>query len=55
MRYLPPLVLAMAMVYWLHHYVIRWFSPNVTSVIDLLLFVTILVATNSLLKNLRGD
>jgi len=44
---------ASAMVYWLHRYVIAWFSPNLASFIDLILFVTILVATNSFLKNLR--
>jgi len=53
MTMLPSMAFAAAVVYWLSHYVSRWFSPNVTSVIDLLLFVTIFVATNSLLKNWR--
>lgn len=44
---------AAAMVYWLNRYVSHWFSDNVASAVDLLLFVTIFVATNSLLKNLR--
>ncbi len=44
---------AAAMVYWLHRYIIQWFSTGVTSVIDLLLFVVIMVATNTFLKNLR--
>ena len=55
MTVLPSMAFAAAMVYWLSRYVSHWFSPNVTSVIDLLLFVTIMVATNSFLKNLRGD
>jgi hypothetical protein len=50
---LPAMAFAVAMVYWLSHYISRWFSPNVASFIDLILFVTILVATNSFLKNLK--
>ena len=44
---------AAAMVYWLHRYIIQWVSTNVASFIDLLLFVVIMVATNTFLKNLR--
>jgi hypothetical protein len=44
---------AAAMVYWLHRYISAWFSTNLASVIDLLLFVTIMVATNTFLKKLR--
>jgi hypothetical protein len=44
---------AAAIVWWLSRYISAWFSPNVTSVIDLLLFVTLFVATNTFLKNLR--
>lgn len=53
MTVLPAMAFAAAMVYWLSRYISTWFSPNVASVIDLLLFVTIMVATNSFLKNLR--
>jgi hypothetical protein len=53
MTILPSMAFAAAMVYWLSHYVSRWFSPNITSVIDLILFVTLFIAMNSLLKNLR--
>ncbi|HYM36018.1 MAG TPA: hypothetical protein VET48_11515 [Steroidobacteraceae bacterium] len=54
MTVLPAMAFAAAMVYWLSHYISRWFSTNVTSLIDLILFVTIFVATNSFLKNLKG-
>lgn len=50
---LASMTFASAMVYWLHRYVSAWFSPNLTSFIDLILFITILVATHSFLKNLR--
>ena len=53
MTVLPSMAFAAAMVYWLSRYISHWFSPNVTSVIDLLLFVILFVATNSFLKNLR--
>ena len=54
-RVIPAMAFAAAMVYWLHRYLAAWFSPNVASVLDLILFVVILVATNSFLKNLKGD
>jgi hypothetical protein len=53
MTVFPSMAFAAAIVYWLSHYISEWFSPNVTSVIDLLLFVTIFVSTNTFLKNLR--
>jgi hypothetical protein len=53
MTLLPSMAFAAAIVYWLSRYVSEWFSPNVASVVDLLLFVTIFVSTNSFLKNLR--
>jgi hypothetical protein len=53
MTVLPSMALAAAIVWWLSRYISTWFSPNVTSVIDLFLFVTLFVATNSFLKNLR--
>jgi hypothetical protein len=53
MTVLPSMAFAAAIVYWLHRYIGEWFSPNVASAVDLLLFVTIFVATNSFLKNLR--
>lgn len=53
MTLLPSMAFAAAMVYWLSRYVGEWFPTNVAAVIDLLLFVTIFVATNSFLKNLR--
>jgi len=53
MTVLPAMAFAAAMVYWLSRYISHWFSPNVTSFIDLILFVTIMVATNTLLKNWR--
>jgi len=53
MTLLPAIALAGGLVYWLSGFIGRFFSPNVTSLIDLLLFVTIMVATNTFLKNLR--
>jgi hypothetical protein len=53
MHVIPAMAFAVAMVYWLSGYIAQWFSPNVTAVLDLILFVTIFVATNSFLKNLR--
>lgn len=53
MTLLPSVALAMTIVYWLHHFIERHFSVNVSSVIELLLFVVIMVATNTFLKNLR--
>jgi hypothetical protein len=55
MTVLPAMALAACVVYVLSDYIARFFSPNITAVIDLLLFVTVMVATNSFLKNLRGD
>ena len=53
MTVLPSMAFAAAIVYWLSGYIERYFSQNVTAAIDLILFVTIFVATNSFLKNLR--
>jgi hypothetical protein len=53
MTVFPSMAFAAAMVYWLSGYIDNWFSQNVTAVLDLILFVTIFVATNSFLKNLR--
>jgi hypothetical protein len=53
MTLLPSVALAMCVVYWLHHFVKQHFSVNISSVIDLILFVVIMVATNTFLKNLR--
>jgi hypothetical protein len=53
MTVFPSMAFAAAIVYWLSRYISEWCSPNVTSVIDLLLFVTIFVSTNTFLKNLR--
>lgn len=53
MTVLPAMAFAAAIVYWLHRYIAEWFSPNLASVIDLLLFVVIFVSTNTFLKNLR--
>ena len=55
MTLLPSIALAASVVYMLSKFINQYFSDNVTAVIDLLLFVVIMVATNSLLKNLRGD
>ena len=55
MTVLPAMAFAAAIVYWLSGYISHWFSPNMTSVIDLLLFVVIFVSTHTFLKNLRGD
>lgn len=53
MTLLPAIAFAAAMVYLLSDFIGRFFSPNVTAVIDLLLFVVIMTATHTLLKNLR--
>ena len=53
MTVLPSMAFAAAIVYWLNQYISSWFSQNVASAVDLLLFVTIFVATNAFLKNLR--
>lgn len=53
MTLLPSVAFAAAIVYLLTDYIGRFFSPNATSVIDLLLFVVIMVSTNTFLKNLR--
>jgi hypothetical protein len=53
MTVVPSMAFAAAMVYWLHRYIVQWFSMGLTSVIDLLLFVVIMVAMNTFLKNLR--
>ena len=53
MTVFPSMAFAAAMVYWLNRYISDWFSPNVASAVDLLLFVTLFVATNSFLKNLK--
>lgn len=44
---------AAAIVYWLHRYINAWLPSGLTPFADLLLFVTLFVATNSFLKNLR--
>jgi hypothetical protein len=53
MTVFPAMAFAAAIVYWLHRYISEWFSPNLASVVDLLLFVVIFVSTNTFLKNLR--
>lgn len=55
MTILPSMAVAVCVVYVASGFIGRFFSPNATAVIDLLLFVTVLVAVNSFLKNLRGD
>lgn len=53
MTVIPSIALAGVAVYALSGYIGRFFSQNVAAMVDLILFVTIFVATNSLLKNLR--
>jgi len=53
MTLLPYMALAMCIVYSMHHLVERHFSANVSSVIELILFVVVMVSTNTFLKNLR--
>jgi hypothetical protein len=53
MTVIPSMTLAGVVVYALSGYIGRFFSQNVASVVDLILFVTFFIATNSLLKNLR--
>lgn len=53
MTVIPSMALAACLVYALSGYIGQFFSQNVAALIDLILFVTIFIATNSLLKNLR--
>jgi hypothetical protein len=55
MTLLPAVAVAAAMVYWLSGLIGQYFSELATQIIDLLLFVVIMVAVNTLLKNWRGD
>lgn len=55
MTVLPAMAFAAALVYWLSGPISHWFSQNVTSVIDLLLFVVVFVSTHVFLKGLKGD
>lgn len=55
MTVLPAMALAACVVYVSSGFIGRFFSPNITALLDLLLFVVVMVATNSFLKNLRGD
>jgi hypothetical protein len=55
MTLLPAIAVAATMVYWLSHFIGQYFSELATQVIDLLLFVGIMVAINTLLKSWRGD
>ena len=55
MTVLPALAFATAMVYWLSGAISQWFSQNVASVIDLLLFVVVFVSTHTFLRSLKGD
>lgn len=55
MTVLPSMALAACAVYVLSGFIGRFFSSNVATVLDLLLFVVVMVAANSFLKNLRGD
>jgi hypothetical protein len=50
---LPAMAFAAAIVYWLHRYIDQWLPQGAVALADLLLFVTIFVATNTFLKNLR--
>jgi len=50
---LPSMAFAAVMVYWLSGYIGQHFSQNVTAVLDLILFVTIFVATHTFLRKLR--
>jgi len=53
MTLLPSVALAMCIVYWLHRFIERHTSMNVAALIELLLFVVIMVSTNTILKKLR--
>ena len=53
MTLFPSVALAACVVYLLSGHISHYCSANVTSVIDLVLFVTVMVATNTFLKNLR--
>lgn len=55
MTVIPAMAFAAAIVYWLHRYIAQWLSQGLTSFADLLLFVVIMVATNTFLKNLKGE
>jgi len=55
MTLLPAMAVAATMVYWLSGFIGRHFSELTTSIIDLLLFVTVMVTVNTFLKNMRGD
>ncbi len=55
MTLLPAVAVAATMVYWLSGFIGQYFSELATQIIDLLLFVVIMVAVNTLLKNWRGD
>lgn len=53
MTLLPSMALAMCIVYSLHHLIQRHFSANMSSVMELILFIVIMVSTNTFLKKLR--
>lgn len=55
MTLLPAVAVALTMVYWLSGFIGQYFSELATQVIDLLLFVVIMTAINTLLKSWRGD
>jgi hypothetical protein len=53
MTLLPSVALAMCLVYWMHRFIERHVSLNVAAVLELILFVVIMVSTNTILKKLR--
>jgi hypothetical protein len=55
MTLLPAIAVAATLVYWLSHFIGQYFSELATQIISLLLFVVVMVAVNTLMKNLRGD
>lgn len=55
MTLLPAVAVALTMVYWLSGFIGQYFSELATQIIDLLLFVIIMTAINTLLKSWRGD
>ena len=55
MTLLPAVAVAATVVYWLSGFIGHYFSELATQVIDLLLFVIVMVAINTLLKSWRGD
>ncbi|MGE0114327.1 MAG: hypothetical protein AB7T07_05520 [Steroidobacteraceae bacterium] len=55
MTLLPAIAVALTLVYWLSGFIGQYFSELTTQIIDLLLFVVIMTAINTLLKSWRGD